>query len=113
VFRVRHESDPEGERFDTATQALRRLARIVRSAPLTPGERRAFEQWYTHRNYRSTAHQLRVAYRSYRIAFSVNGVRQTYVIEPCAHMPQDPVGRVILRAQDGSETPRTPRNATG
>lgn len=110
MFRVRHITVTEGEEFETPYQALRQMARIIRRAPLTPGERRAFETWYTQANARTAAQRLR-CFTRYEFGFSINGTRQAYVIEHLPAMPQDPVACVILRAPDGSETPRLPRSA--
>lgn len=108
MFRVRHVNDPVGVRFDTATQAIRGMARAVRGLPLTPAERRAFAYWYTHRNYRSVAMALRSWHR-YEISVSVGGTRQTFVIEPLPVMPKDPIEYASVYppadVRDGSETP--------
>lgn len=108
MFSVRHKSDPDGEEFRTPGQALRTVARFIRNTRLTPDQTAAFEAWYTPANYRMASQRLRCSTR-YEFAFSINGTRQAYVIEPLPQMPQYPVARVILHAQDRAETPRIPR----
>ena len=110
MYRVRHQSDPIGVEFSTATQAIRGMARAVRALPLNRGERKAFAHWYTYRNYRGAAVKVRQGHR-YEIAVSVRGERQTFVIEPPPPRGQPetptPVVRLAL-VRDGSETPHHP-----
>lgn len=107
MYRVRHVASAQGAEYDTPGQALRGMARAIRDLPLTLGERKTFEAWYTQATYRNAAQRLR-SFTRYEIRLSVDGTRQAYVIEPLPHMPQDPLWRVILRAPNGAETPRMP-----
>lgn len=96
MYRVRHRASIEGVVYPSPEEALRGMARIIRGLPLTPGERRAFEVWFTRATFRTASQRLK-CFTHYEIAFSINGARQTYMIEPLPASPQDPVACVNLR----------------
>ncbi|MFE1095892.1 hypothetical protein [Streptomyces smyrnaeus] len=81
TFQVRHGDNPIPGEFNTAGQAIRAMARTVHALPLTPAERRAFDLWYTYRNYRAVAERI---YRgeTYEMRISVGSRRQLFVIRP-------------------------------
>lgn len=107
MWRMRHIEDPEGVQFPKSGQAIRGMARAIRSLPLTEAEQRAFTRWYTYRQYRSVALALHSG-RRYEFAVSVNGTRQTYVIESLPVTPENPAPHASLppeAARGGSEAP--------
>ena len=86
MYRLTHNG--ETEEYASRTRAIRALAGAVRAQPLTDGERKAFDRWYTNRNFRSVSLALYNRNR-YELRVSVAGERRTFAIDPSPPLPHE------------------------